>query len=211
MLGLRTRIKICGITRLEDALAAADSGADALGFVFYERSPRAISVSNAAKIIASTPAFVTSVALFVDAEENFINEVISETGVDLLQFHGNETDAFCRSFVRPFIKAVRMRPELDLNKEINAYPNARGVLLDAYSPGIPGGTGERFDWSRIPADLAREITLAGGLDAGNVAQAITSVKPYAVDISGGVEQSKGIKDAKKIEQLIAEVYRVYNS
>lgn len=208
---MRTRIKICGITRLEDALAAADSGADALGFVFYERSPRAISVSNAAKIIASTPAFVTSVALFVDAEENFINEVISETGVDLLQFHGNETDAFCRSFVRPFIKAVRMRPELDLNKEINAYPNARGVLLDAYSPGIPGGTGERFDWSRIPADLAREITLAGGLDAGNVAQAITSVKPYAVDISGGVEQSKGIKDAKKIEQLIAEVYRVYNS
>ena len=208
---MRTRIKICGITRVEDALAAVEAGADALGFVFYDKSPRAVSIATAEQIIARVPPFVTSVALFVDAQSDYINQVINEAGVDLLQFHGNETDAFCRTFSRPYIKAIRMRPDLDLNNEIVAYPNARGVLLDAYTPGTPGGTGERFDWSRIPASLAREITLAGGLDAENVAQAITHVRPYAVDVSGGVEQSKGIKDANKIEQLIAEVYRVYNS
>ncbi len=208
---MRTRVKICGITRIEDALAAVDAGADALGFVFYAKSPRAVSIADAATIISRLPAFVTSVALFVDAEPEYIQQVIDQTKVDLLQFHGRETADECARYSRPYLKALRMKPDLDLNQEMLAYANARGVLLDAYTPGIPGGTGEQFDWSRIPADLASEITLAGGLDSSNVAAAIDQVRPYAIDVSGGVEQSKGIKDAQKLEQFIAEVHRVNNS
>jgi len=208
---LRTRVKICGITRIEDALAAVDAGADALGFVFYSKSPRAVSVADAARIISRLPAFVTSVALFVDAEHELIERVIEEAQVDLLQFHGNESAQQCGQYGRPYIKALRMKPDLDLNQQMLAYADARGVLLDAYTPGIPGGTGEQFDWSRIPAELAKEITLAGGLDSSNIAAAIEQVRPYAVDVSGGVELSKGIKDAKKLEQFIAEVHRVNNS
>lgn len=208
---MRTRVKICGITRIEDALAAVDAGADALGFVFYSKSPRAVSVADAASIISRLPAFVTSVALFVDAEPELIERVIEEAQVDLLQFHGNESAQQCSQFGRPYIKALRMKPDLDLNQQMLAYADARGVLLDAYTPGIPGGTGEQFDWSRIPAELAKEITLAGGLDSSNIAAAIEQVRPYAVDVSGGVELSKGIKDAKKLEQFIAEVHRVNNS
>lgn len=208
---MRTRVKICGITRIEDALAAVNAGADALGFVFYAKSPRAVSVTNAAEIIAQLPAFVTSVALFVDAEPDYIQQVIDVAAVDLLQFHGAETPEQCSRYSRPYIKALRMRPDLDLNQQILAYSNAKGVLLDAYTPGIPGGTGEQFDWSRIPVDLASSITLAGGLDRTNIAQAISQVRPYAVDVSGGVEQSKGIKDAKKLEQFMTEVHRVNNS
>ena len=211
MLVLRTRVKICGITRIEDALAAVNAGADALGFVFYAKSPRAVSVTNAAEIIAQLPAFVASVALFVDAEPDYIQQVIDVAAVDLLQFHGAETSEQCSRYSRPYIKALRMRPDLDLNQQILAYSSARGVLLDAYTPGIPGGTGEQFDWSRIPADLASSITLAGGLDSTNIARAISQVRPYAVDVSGGVEQSKGIKDAKKLEQFMTEVHRVNNS
>jgi len=211
VLGLRTRVKICGITRIEDALAAVDAGADALGFVFYSKSPRAVSVADAARIISRLPAFVTSVALFVDAEPELIERVIEEAQVDLLQFHGNESAQQCGQYGRPYIKALRMKPDLDLNQQMLAYADARGVLLDAYTPGIPGGTGEQFDWSRIPAELAKEITLAGGLDSSNIAAAIEQVRPYAVDVSGGVELSKGIKDAKKLEQFIAEVHRVNNS
>ena len=208
---MRTRVKICGITRIEDALAAVDAGADALGFVFYSKSPRAVSIADAASIISRLPAFVTSVALFVDAEPEYIQQVVDETQVDLLQFHGRETADECGRYSRPYIKALRMKPDLDLNQEMLAYASARGVLLDAYTPGIPGGTGEQFDWSRIPADLASGITLAGGLDSSNVAAAIDQVRPYAIDVSGGVEQSKGIKDAQKLEQFIAEVHRVNNS
>lgn len=211
MLGLRTRVKICGITRIDDALAAVDAGADALGFVFYAKSPRAVAIPDAAKIISQLPGFVTSVALFVDAEPAYVDQVISETGVDLLQFHGEETAVQCEQYSRPYIKALRMKPNLDLKQTMLAYASARGVLLDAYTPGIPGGTGEQFDWSRIPADLAAGVTLAGGLDSSNVAAAIRQVKPYAVDVSGGVEQSKGIKDVKKLEQFFAEVHRVNNS
>lgn len=208
---MRTRVKICGITRNEDALAAVDAGADALGFVFYSKSPRAVSVADAARIISRLPAFVTSVALFVDAEHELIERVIEEAQVDLLQFHGDESAQQCGQYGRPYIKALRMKPDLDLNQQMLAYADARGVLLDAYTPGIPGGTGEQFDWSRIPAELAKEITLAGGLDSSNIAAAIEQVRPYAVDVSGGVELSKGIKDAKKLEQFIAEVHRVNNS
>lgn len=208
---MRTRVKICGITRIEDALAAVDAGADALGFVFYSKSPRAVSIADAASIISRLPAFVTSVALFVDAEPELIERVIDEAQVDLLQFHGNESAQQCSQYGRPYIKALRMKPDLDLNQQMLAYADARGVLLDAYTPGIPGGTGEQFDWSRIPATLAKEITLAGGLDSSNIAAAIEQVRPYAVDVSGGVELAKGIKDAKKLEQFIAEVHRVNNS
>lgn len=208
---MRTRVKICGITRIEDAIAAVDAGADALGFVFYAKSPRAVSIADAADIIDRLPAFVTSVALFVDAEPDYVKQVIAQTRVDLLQFHGNETPQMCAQFERPFIKALRMRPDVDLNQQILAYASAKGVLLDAYSPGIPGGTGEQFDWSRIPAEIASQITLAGGLDSSNVAAAIEQVGPYAVDVSGGVELSKGIKDARKLKQFFAEVYRVNNS
>lgn len=208
---MRTRVKICGITRIEDAIAAVDAGADALGFVFYAKSPRAVSIADAADIIDRLPAFVTSVALFVDAEPDYVKQVIAQTRVDLLQFHGNETPQMCAQFERPFIKALRMRPDVDLNQQILAYANAKGVLLDAYTPGIPGGTGEQFDWSRIPVEIASQITLAGGLDSSNVAAAIEQVGPYAVDVSGGVELSKGIKDARKLKQFFAEVYRVNNS
>lgn len=165
-------------------------------------------MEQAADIIAQLPPFVATVALFVDAAPEFVRNVIQKTGVDLLQFHGQEKDQDCAVYNRPFIKALRMRPEVDLKAEVNAYPNARSILLDAYTPGIPGGTGERFDWSRIPLELSSQIILAGGLDASNVAQAIRQVKPYAVDVSGGVEASKGVKDAAKIQQFITEVYRV---
>lgn len=205
---MRTRVKICGITRLEDALASVEAGADALGFVFYPPSPRAIAIDQAAEIIGSLPAFVTSTALFVDADAGYIESVIRETNIDLLQFHGNESDDFCRKFDRPFMKAVRMKPELDLRSLFAAYPNARSFLLDAYRPDLPGGTGEQFDWSRIPEEIRSDILLAGGLDSTNVAKAISEVRPYAVDVSGGVEAAKGIKDAAKIKQFMGEVYRV---
>ncbi len=205
---MRTRVKICGITRLDDAKTAVDLGCDALGFVFYAKSPRSVEIDQAAEIISALPAFVTSVALFVDAEPDYIAQVIEKTQVDLLQFHGDERNADCVCFGRPFIKALRMRPDMNLEQMVSAYPDARSILLDAYSPGIPGGTGEQFDWSRIPVELSSKIVLAGGLSAANVAQAITQVAPYAVDVSGGVEAGKGVKDAAKIEQFMAEVKRV---
>ena len=204
---MRTRVKICGITRLEDAQAAIAAGADALGFVFYAKSPRAVTIEQAASIVSQLPAFVTTVALFVDASADFVESVINETAIDLLQFHGDESPEFCGAFARPYIKALRMRPEMDLSSAIEAYGTAQGVLLDSYTPGTPGGTGETFDWSRIPAHQASKIILAGGLDSANVAQAIAQVKPYAVDVSGGVEAAKGIKDVEKINRFLNEVYR----
>lgn len=205
---MRTRIKICGITRQEDACCAALLGADALGFVFYPPSPRNVSAEQAAAIIAQLPAFVTSTALFVDAERREIDRVLTLTGIDLLQFHGNEDPVFCESFNRPYIKALRVRDDTDITAEIARYPSARGILLDAYVPGLPGGTGEMFDWQRIPADLKQRIVLAGGLQPGNVAAAIEQVRPLAVDVSGGVEATKGIKDGEKIRRFINEVNRV---
>ncbi|EAR61760.1 phosphoribosylanthranilate isomerase [Neptuniibacter caesariensis] len=203
----RTRVKICGITRLEDALTAIEAGADALGFVFYAPSPRSVEVKQAAEIIAQLPAFVTTTALFVNAEREFVDLVIRDARIDLLQFHGDEDEAFCNSFSRPYIKALRMKPELDLNAEVASFSSAQAILLDAYRPGMPGGTGEIFDWDRIPEQHPAPIILAGGLDSGNVAQAVAAVTPYAVDVSGGVEQSKGIKDANKINMFVNEVTR----
>ncbi len=192
-----TRIKICGITRLQDGLAAAAAGADALGFVFYPPSPRYVAPEQAAAIIAQLPPFVTSTALFVDQSAAEVARIVELTGVDLLQFHGDESPAFCASFGRPWIKALRMKPGLDLHEEIARYPGARGILLDAYRAGVPGGTGE--------ADVAPRIVLAGGLTADNVGLAVDSVKPWAVDVSGGVEASKGIKDPERVRRFIAAV------
>ena len=207
---MRTRVKICGITNIDDALSAADAGCDALGFVFYAKSPRAVTPEQAAEIISKLPAFVTSVALFVNESAEVVNQVIATAGVDLLQFHGDESAKFCSRFSRPYIKALRMKPELDLTAQFETYASSQGILLDAYTPGIPGGTGEMFDWSRIPTELATKIILAGGLSAENVAEAIAQVSPYAVDVSGGVEASKGIKDSNKMTDFMNEVYRANN-
>ncbi len=200
-----TRVKICGITRVEDALMAVAAGADALGFVFYPPSPRAIDVSTAENIIAQLPPFVTTTALFVNPEPALVRQVIDVAQVDLLQFHGDEDPAFCDSFNRPWIKALRMKPGMDISAESARYAKGRGVLLDAYRPGVPGGTGETFDWELIPADIAPKIILAGGLSPENVKTAIAEVSPYAVDVSGGVEAGKGIKSPEQVKNFVAAV------
>ena len=202
------RIKICGITRIEDALAAARAGADAIGLVFHAASPRAVEIEQAASIVRALPPFVSSVGLFVDASEERINEVLRQVPLDMLQFHGDEPDEFCRRFARPYLKAVRMRPGADLQTLVANWPGASGILLDSYKPGVPGGTGEVFDWSKVPAQRSWPLVLAGGLQADNVRQAIELTSPWAVDVSGGVEAAKGIKDPVKINAFIQEVKRV---
>jgi phosphoribosylanthranilate isomerase len=199
------RSKICGITRIEDALSAAEAGADAIGLVFYAKSPRAVSVQQARAIIAALPPFVTTVGLFVDASRQELDEILAAVPLDLLQFHGDESPAFCEALQRPYIKALRVKPGDDLAAQVAAYGQASGVLLDTYVPGIPGGTGEAFDWSLVPQGLNKPIILAGGLVAENVAAAIRQVRPYAVDVSGGVEAGKGIKDAEKIRAFMRAV------
>jgi len=199
------RSKICGITRIEDALLAVDAGADAIGLVFYAKSPRAVTAQQARAIIAQLPPFVTTVGLFVDISRCELNEILELVPLDLLQFHGDESPADCDGFQRPYIKALRVKPGDDIAAQVERYQNASGVLLDTYVPGIPGGTGEAFDWSLVPQGLAKPIILAGGLHAGNVAAAIAQVRPYAVDVSGGVEAQKGIKDAEKIRAFMQAV------
>ncbi|MCP3662531.1 MAG: phosphoribosylanthranilate isomerase [Gammaproteobacteria bacterium] len=202
---MRTRIKICGITRVEDALSAIEAGADAIGLVFYPPSPRGVTPEQAAEIVASLPPFVTVVGLFVNADREEIERVLSITRLDLLQFHGDESVEDCAGFGRPYIKAVRMRDDVDLVKIRSRYKEASALLLDAYQKGVPGGTGSAFDWDRIPEALAGDIVLAGGLSPQNVEQAVQSVHPYAVDVSGGVEKEEGIKDADKIVAFIRGV------
>jgi len=202
---MRTRVKICGITREQDALAAAECGADAIGLVFYPPSPRDVSLERAAEIVSVLPPFVTTVGLFVNADAESIAEAVERVGIDLIQFHGNECADYCAKHNRPWIRALRMKDDLDLTASVQEYGNARGVLLDAYRPGLPGGTGETFDWSRIPIELAGRIVLAGGLNPDNVADAVRQVRPYAVDVSGGVEAQPGIKDADKIARFIEGV------
>ncbi len=199
------RSKICGITRIEDALAAVDAGADAIGFVFYAKSPRAVTVQQARAIIAALPPFVTTVGLFVNASRCELGEILDAVPLDLLQFHGDETPADCEGYHRPYIKALRVKAGDDIAASCDAYAKASGILLDTYVEGVPGGTGEAFDWSLIPQGLSKPIILAGGLSAANVAEAIARVHPYAVDVSGGVEQSKGIKDHAKIRAFIKAV------
>lgn len=202
-----TRIKICGITRVEDALAACAAGADALGFVFHAPSPRNIEPEAARAIVAQLPPFVTTVGLFVDREADAIERVAAQVRLDLLQFHGDETPQFCASFGRPYIKAVRMRPGIDLLEYAARFVQARGLLLDAYVSGTHGGTGSRFDWRLVPRDLATPIVLSGGLTPENVEEAVRTLRPWAVDVSSGVEAAKGIKDPQRMRNFIAGVRR----
>lgn len=204
----RTRVKMCGITRVEDAICAVEAGADAIGLVFYPPSPRAISAEQAAVIAAAVPAFVTVTALFVNASSEEVQSVLDRARIDLLQFHGDENDDFCRQFKRPYIKAIRVRQTSDVVASCLRFPSALALLLDSYKPGVPGGTGETFDWSLIPAQLTKSIILAGGLETNNVAHAIQQIKPFAVDVSGGIEADKGIKDPAKIAAFMNEVYHV---
>ncbi len=208
---VRTRVKICGITRPEDALEAARLGTDAIGLVFYPPSPRAVSVAQAGTIVEALPPFVTTVALFVDPVPALVRAVLGGLPVDLLQFHGNEMPEECALFGRPYIKAVSMRDEIEVGPLFGRYASTRALLLDAHQPGVPGGTGVTFDWSRVPSDMDKPVILAGGLDPSNVADAIRRVRPYAVDVSGGVEAAKGIKDAEKMAAFIHEVNSVPTS
>ncbi|MCQ4287056.1 phosphoribosylanthranilate isomerase [Pseudomonas stutzeri] len=199
------RSKICGITRVEDALVAAEAGADAIGLVFYAKSPRAVNIQQARAIIAALPPFVTTVGLFVNASRCEINETLDAVSLDVLQFHGDETPADCEGFHRPWYKALRVKAGEDVRAQVARYVGASAILLDTFVAGVPGGTGEVFDWSLIPADLPKPLILAGGLTSQNVRQALAEVRPFAVDVSGGVELSKGVKDAQKVQDFVRSV------
>ena len=202
------RTKICGITRPEDGQEAARLGVDAIGLVFYPPSPRHVSLDQARAIVAALPPFVTVVALFVDPSVAEVEAVLHAVPVDVLQFHGEESPDFCRQFARPYLKAVRVRPSLDLLQYAAHYAGARGLLADAFVPGMAGGTGATFDWSLHPPNLPLPLILSGGLDPSNIAAAVAAVRPAAVDISSGVESAKGIKDPALMAAFIGAVQHV---
>jgi phosphoribosylanthranilate isomerase len=211
---MRTRVKICGITRVADALAASDAGADAIGLNFWSGTPRFVEVGRAREIADALPAFVTKVALFVDPEASYVRAILDAVPIDALQFHGAEDPDLCRSFGRPYLKAVHMKDGVDLLEYAALYEDAAGLVFDSYWPGdLPGGTGRAFDWSRLSpavrAKLPAPVILSGGLDAANVAGAIREVRPWAVDVSSGVEEldadgkaRRGLKDASRIEAFM---------
>ncbi len=208
----RIRVKICGITRTQDAQAAVAAGADALGFVFFSKSPRYVAPETAAAIIRELPPFVTTVGLVVDASAEEVRVLLQTVPLSLLQFHGDESNEFCAQFGKPWIKALTVKPDGDVTAEIARYPDASGILLDAWHPDLKGGTGQTFDWRRFPKKTGKALVLAGGLTPENVAEAVKVTQPYAVDVSGGVEKTdaagvlqKGIKDAVKIEAFIDAV------
>jgi phosphoribosylanthranilate isomerase len=200
----RTRVKICGLTRVDDVVAAVEAGADAIGLVFYPPSPRFVSFERAAELVAAIPPFVTTVGLFVNPEPSFVEDALQHVPLQLLQFHGDESEADCARYGRPWIKAARVRPGVDLVEFSACYPSAAGLLLDAFVEGYGGG-GKVFDWSLIPADLGKRLILSGGLDPDNVGEAVRRVRPWAVDVSSGVETGKGIKDVALIAAFIAGV------
>lgn len=201
---MNTRIKICGFTRKEDLKAAIEAGVDAIGLVFYPSSPRFVDLPTAAELARMVPPFVTIVGLFVNADPATIRATLAAVPIHLLQFHGDENEDFCRQFDRPYIKAARVRPGVDLVQYAGRFPSAQAILLDAFVEGYGGG-GKGFDWKLIPPDLGKPLILSGGLDAANVADAIARVRPAAVDVSSGVEAAKGIKDADKIREFVAAV------
>ncbi len=202
---MRTRIKICGITSLEDAHAAVHAGADAIGLVFHDASPRHVAVETAHAIAWALPPFVTVVGLFVDAPAERIAAVLDAVPLGLIQFHGAETADDCRRYGRPYIKAIPMRADVDLAHAAAAYPDAAALLVDSHHAAMAGGSGETFDWTRLPASLGRPLVLAGGLTPGNVAQAVAMVRPYAVDVSSGVEKRRGVKDTDKMAAFVRAV------
>ena len=204
---MNPRIKICGLTRLDDVRAAVDAGADAIGLVFYPRSPRHVDLALAAELARAVPPFITIVGLFVNEDPAQVRQTLAAVPIHLLQFHGDEDEAYCRQFDRPYVKAARVKPGMDLVQYAGAFPSAQAILLDAFVDGYGGG-GKVFDWSLVPKALKTPIILSGGLDAGNVADAIVRVRPAAVDVSSGVELNdgaKGIKDAAKIRAFVAAV------
>lgn len=200
-----TRIKCCGMTRAADALLAANLGVDAIGLVFTARSPRQVSIAQAREILGALPPFVASVALFMDDAEHRVQEVADTLHPTLLQFHGGETDAWCTQFGYPFLKAVAMGEGASALDQLGLYPHAAGLLLDGHVRGAAGGSGRRFDWSLPPSATTQPLILAGGLDAGNVADGIRALHPWAVDVSSGVELAPGIKDAGKLAAFVAAV------
>lgn len=203
---MRTRVKICGITRIEDAQAAVAAGADAIGFVFDPKSPRAVSSEQARVIAATVPPFVSVVGVFVDAAPELIRAVLNRVNLSLLQFHGAETPDGCSAYGRAYIKAIRMHDDVALDVEEKRYAQAAGLLLDTFVADLAGGSGQVFDWSRVPARRSKAIVLSGGLTAGNVSAAIQRVRPEAVDVSSGVEVRKGIKDPDKIAAFLKAVH-----
>ena len=206
---LRTRVKICGITRVEDALTAVNAGADAIGLVFYAPSPRCVTIAQAQQIVAALPPFVSVVALFVNATTAEIKTILAQVPIDIVQFHGDETKAICEQISKqinlPYYKAIRVKAESNLLQYVQEFASAKALLLDTYTEATFGGTGHVFDWNLIPKNMPKPIILAGGLVPENVAIAITKVQPYAVDVSGGVESAKGIKDAVKIAAFMHAV------
>jgi phosphoribosylanthranilate isomerase len=209
---MRTRIKICGITRVADGLAAANAGADAIGVVFWPGTPRVVTHERAREIVAALPPFVAAVGLFVDPAPSEVEAALAAVPLSALQFHGSEPPALCRSFGRPYLKAIAVREGVDLLECASRYGDAAGLLFDAHVPGdLPGGTGRSFDWARLPPRLPRPLVLSGGLDPGNVAAAIGAVRPWAVDVSSGVEvrgpdgrAQRGIKDHARIAAFVRE-------
>ena len=204
---MRTRIKVCGFTRKEDALSAASLGVDAIGLVFYRPSPRHVDIAQATVIVEALPAFVSVVALFVDEQERVIRDVLAQVPIDCLQFHGDESPESCRIYGKRYIKAARMRQDTEISVLAERYHDAAGLLLDAWHPAVQGGTGDCFDWDLVPKSCDLPIILAGGLDAGNVKLAIEQTQPYAVDVSSGVEAAKGLKDKDKMAAFVAAVHQ----
>ena len=202
---LRTRVKICGITRVEDAISAVNAGADAIGLVFYAPSPRALTITQAQQIVAALPPFVSVVGLFVNALKTEIESVLSKVRLDILQYHGDETASDCQQINLPYYKAIRVKADTNLLQYEAEFKSAKALLLDTYSESAVGGTGQVFDWGLIPKNLSKPVILAGGLSVENITSAIQQVRPYAVDVSGGVEQNKGIKDAAKIAAFMRGV------
>jgi phosphoribosylanthranilate isomerase len=207
---MKTRIKICGLTREEDVDAAVAAGADAIGFVFYPPSPRYITPQRAAELARRIPPFVDVVGLFVNEAPEFVRAACEALPINVLQFHGDEDAAYCRQFARPYLRAARVRPGLDLVEFASSFPDARGVLLDAFVEGYGGG-GHVFDWTLIPSNLPSYLVLSGGLTADNIGDAIRRVRPVAVDVSSGVEAGKGIKDHSKIAAFVAAVRKADES
>ncbi|MCU0734393.1 MAG: phosphoribosylanthranilate isomerase [Methylotetracoccus sp.] len=203
----RTRVKICGLTRPADAESAALLGADALGLVFYPPSPRSVSAGQAATVVAALPPFVTVVGLFVDEDPDKVQDVLSRVRIDLIQFHGDEDPEYCRRFGKPYIKAIRVRDSTNLAQESRRYAEAQALLLDAYHPSAQGGTGQAFEWSRAVLPTGMRMILAGGLTPDNVRAGLALVRPYAVDVSSGVEAEKGVKDSAKMAAFLKEVYQ----